>query len=151
MQLYTYRKKPHIGLKNARYAEYMLMKLIEEMQRERWFDSFDLTEKELFQSSSFFATSTLSGIVSSHYFSSALQGRHSWKGPPSPGPFLDFGFQYALIRNNRSKKIGVEYWALPGSNSPWRPCIYVLDIDSDCLFWIPPPSSLEPTSIGLRS
>ena len=42
--------------------------------------------------------------------------------PPRPGPCLDFGFQYALIRNNRSKKIGVEYWALPGSNSPWRPC-----------------------------
>ena len=42
--------------------------------------------------------------------------------PPRPGPYLDFGFQYALIRNNRSKKIGVEYWALPGSYSPWRPC-----------------------------
>ena len=37
------------------------------------------------------------------------------------GPCLDFGFQYALIRNNRSKKIGVEYWTLPGSNLPWRP------------------------------
>ena len=23
--------------------------------------------------------------------------------PPRPGPCLDFGFQYALIRNNRSK------------------------------------------------
>ena len=42
--------------------------------------------------------------------------------PTRPGPCLDFGFQYALIRNNRSKKFGVEYWALPGSNSPWRPC-----------------------------
>ena len=42
--------------------------------------------------------------------------------PPRPGPCLDFGFQYALIRNNRLKKFGVEYWALPGSNSPWRPC-----------------------------
>ena len=31
---------------------------------------------------------------------------------------LDFGFQYALIRNNWSKKFGVEYWAFPGSNSP---------------------------------
>ena len=41
-----------------------------------------------------------------------LQGRHGWQG---------CGFQYALIRNNRSKKFGVEYWALPGSNSPWRP------------------------------
>ena len=29
---------------------------------------------------------------------------------PRPGPCLDFGFQYALSRNNRSKKIGVEYW-----------------------------------------
>ena len=36
-------------------------------------------------------------------------------------PCLDFGFQYALIRNNWSKKFGVEYWTLPGSNSPWRP------------------------------
>ena len=33
---------------------------------------------------------------------------------------LDFGFQYTLIRNSWSKKFGVEYWALPGSNSPWR-------------------------------
>ena len=40
---------------------------------------------------------------------------------PRPGPCLYFGFQYALIRINRSKKIGVKYWALPGSNSPWRP------------------------------
>ena len=29
------------------------------------------------------------------------------------GPCLDFGFQYTLIRNNRSKKFGIEYWALP--------------------------------------
>ena len=29
--------------------------------------------------------------------------------PPRPGPCLDFGFQYTLIRNNCS-------------NSPWRPC-----------------------------
>ena len=26
--------------------------------------------------------------------------------PPRPGPCLDFGFQYALIRNNWSKKVG---------------------------------------------
>ena len=31
-----------------------------------------------------------------------------------PEPCLDFGFQYAFIRNNRSKRFGVEYWALPG-------------------------------------
>ena len=31
------------------------------------------------------------------------QGRHGW---------LDFGFQYTLIRNNQSKKFGVEYWVL---------------------------------------
>jgi hypothetical protein len=31
---------------------------------------------------------------------------------PRPGPCLDFGFQYPNIRN-----FGVEYWALPGSNS----------------------------------
>ena len=41
---------------------------------------------------------------------------------PRTGPWLDFGFQYALIRNNWSKIFGVEYWALPGSYSPWRPC-----------------------------
>ena len=34
--------------------------------------------------------------------------------PSRPEPCLDFGFQYALIRNNWSNKIGVEYWALPG-------------------------------------
>ena len=51
------------------------------------------------------------------------QGRHTQLARPTrPGPCLDFGFQYALIRNNRSKKFGVEYWALPGSNSPWSPC-----------------------------
>ena len=38
------------------------------------------------------------------------------------GPCLDFGFQCALIRNNRSKKFGLEYWALPGSNLHWHPC-----------------------------
>ena len=38
--------------------------------------------------------------------------------PPRPGPCLDFGFQYALIRNNQTKKFGVEYKALPDSNSP---------------------------------
>ena len=37
------------------------------------------------------------------------------------GPSLDFRFQYALIRNNWSKKFGVEYWTLPGSNLLWRP------------------------------
>ena len=47
-------------------------------------------------------------------------------GPPRQarqarfGPCLDFGFQYTLIRNNRSKKFGVEYWTLLGRNSPWR-------------------------------
>ena len=52
---------------------------------------------------------------------------HSVSGSPQQarqtrfGPCLDFGFQYALIRNNRSKNFGVEYWTLPGSNSPWRP------------------------------
>ena len=28
---------------------------------------------------------------------------------PGPGPCLDYGFHYAFIRNNRSKKFGVEY------------------------------------------
>ena len=43
--------------------------------------------------------------------------------PPRPGPCLDFGFQYALIRNNRSKKFWVEHRALPGSDLPWLPWI----------------------------
>ena len=42
-----------------------------------------------------------------------------WQGRQARfGPCLDFGFQYALIRNNRSQIFGVEYWTLPGSNSP---------------------------------
>ena len=33
-----------------------------------------------------------------------------WQGRQARfGPSLDFGFQYALIRNNWSKKFGVEY------------------------------------------
>ena len=40
---------------------------------------------------------------------------------PKSGPCLDFWFQYALISNNRPKNIEVEYRALPGSNSQWRP------------------------------
>ena len=35
------------------------------------------------------------------------QGRHGWQGPQG----LLSRFQYALIRNNWSKKFGVEYWA----------------------------------------
>ena len=31
--------------------------------------------------------------------------------------------RYALIGNNWSIKFGVEYWALPGSNWPWRPWV----------------------------
>ena len=49
-----------------------------------------------------------------------------WKS--RSGPCLDFGFQYTLIRNNWSKKFGVEYWALPGSNSQWRPWYIYIDI-----------------------
>ena len=37
---------------------------------------------------------------------------------------LNFGFQYTLIRIGWSKKFGVEYWALFGSNSLWRPCLH---------------------------
>ena len=48
--------------------------------------------------------------------------------PPRPGPCLDFGFQYALIRNNQPKKIGVEHRTLTSSNSRWRPCLV-------CLIW----------------
>ena len=43
---------------------------------------------------------------------------------------LDFGFQYALIRNNQSKKFGVEYWTLPGSNWPWRPWMGLITVMS---------------------
>jgi hypothetical protein len=39
--------------------------------------------------------------------------------PPRPGACLDFGFQYA---QTTGQKIRVEYWALSGLNSPWRPC-----------------------------
>ena len=51
---------------------------------------------------------------------------HNWvklfvMEPPRPGSCLDFGFQFAFIRNNRSKKL--EYWVLPGSNSLWQPWI----------------------------
>jgi hypothetical protein len=40
---------------------------------------------------------------------------------PSNGPCLDFGSLYTLIRNNWTKKFGVEYWTLPSSNLLWRP------------------------------
>ena len=36
----------------------------------------------------------------------ALSGPPRLARPPRPGPCLDFGFQYTLIRNNRSKKFG---------------------------------------------
>ena len=39
----------------------------------------------------------------------AVQGRHGWQGPP--GSYLDFGFQYALIRNNLSKNLFVEFFS----------------------------------------
>ena len=55
-------------------------------------------------------------LLYSHYSGAPRLAR-----PPRPGPCLYFGFQYALMRNNRSKKFGVEYWALSGSNSLWRP------------------------------
>ena len=49
------------------------------------------------------------------------KARHGWQGPQGrPGPCLDFGLQFALIRDNQPKKIGVEYWALPCSNLAWR-------------------------------
>ena len=44
--------------------------------------------------------------------------RAATAGKASKAPCLDFGFQYALIRNKQSKKFGVEYWASTGSNSP---------------------------------
>jgi hypothetical protein len=74
--------------------------------------------------------------------SSSMPSRYYFMGPlwlarpPRPGPCLDFGFQYALIRN-RSKKMGVEYWALPRSNSPWRPCFRITFLQPYHLYqWI---------------
>ena len=43
---------------------------------------------------------------------------------PRFGPCLD----YTLARNNRSKYFGVEYWTLPGSNTPWRPWLYFKEV-----------------------
>ena len=52
-----------------------------------------------------------------------IQGCNGWQGPQGLGLAYILGFNMLLlIRNNRSKNFGVEYWALPGSNSPWRPC-----------------------------
>ena len=56
--------------------------------------------------------------------------------PPRPGPCLDFGLQYTLIRNNWSKQIGVEYWALPGSNSPWRPWKWWRKLMTKPMIWL---------------
>ena len=55
------------------------------------------------------------------------QGRH-WSLPR-------FCFQYALLRNNWSKKFGVEYWTLPGSNSPWRPWVLISEKLPKYLFY----------------
>ena len=33
-----------------------------------------------------------------------IQGRHRWQAPSRPGPCLDFGFQYALIRKKQPVK-----------------------------------------------
>ena len=47
----------------------------------------------------------------------------TYTGPPGQarqarfGPCLDFGLQYALVSNNWPKKIVIQYWTLPGSNS----------------------------------
>ena len=35
-----------------------------------------------------------------------LSGAPGLVRPPRPGPCLDFGFQYVLIRNNRPKNLG---------------------------------------------
>ena len=55
-----------------------------------------------------------SGSVAPDY-----RGASSGKAPPRPGPCLDFGFQYALIRNNWSKKFGVEYWPFTVAVNLW--------------------------------
>ena len=56
-------------------------------------------------------------------------------GPPwLARPCLDFEFQYDLIRNNWSNKFGIEYWALPGSNTPWHPCTRTKKKQKKCSF-----------------
>ena len=49
---------------------------------------------------------------------------------PRPGPCLDFGFQLSIWSYKKPpvKKLGVEYWALPGTNSLWRPCYSIVVI-----------------------
>ena len=47
--------------------------------------------------------------IYSHFITVCYPGPPRLARPPRPGPSLDFGFQYALIRNNRSQKIGLEY------------------------------------------
>ena len=59
-----------------------------------------------------------------------LSGAPRLARPPRPGPCLDFGFQQALIRNNRSKNFGLEYWALPGSNLSWCPQLCKICLNS---------------------
>ena len=53
---------------------------------------------------------------------------------PKAWPCLNFGLQYALIRNTGQKN-GVEYWDLPGSNSPWRLCHYCYAAEKRRLYW----------------
>ena len=61
----------------------------------------------------------------------AMAGPPRLARPPRPGPCLNVGFQYPLIRNNLSKKFAVEYWALPGPNSPWRPWMAIHHVCSN--------------------
>ena len=57
----------------------------------------------------------------------SIQGRHARElGESKAGkvwPLPRFWvIQYTLLRNNQWKSFWVEYWTLPGSNSPWQPC-----------------------------
>ena len=54
--------------------------------------------------------------INKHY----IQGHRDRQGRQGLVLAKILGFN-TLIRNNWSKKFAVEYWTLPGSNSPWRP------------------------------
>ena len=53
------------------------------------------------------------------YIRAAIHGRESRQGLISA---------YILGFNCSYKYFGVEYWTLPGSNSPWRPCYVIVGL-----------------------
>ena len=51
------------------------------------------------------------------------QGHHGWQAPKAAWALPRFWVSIRSYKKQLVKKFGVEYWALPGSNSPWRPWI----------------------------